>query len=97
LGKLAEDTATRLYNKGQLPDVSVPQAAGAAAAAQPVVTAATATGAAGEVSAEEAAALRAAAADAAAEVERNKSRMQNVAIFFAAYMAFKYVVDHELL
>ena len=31
------------------------------------------------------------------EAERNKNRMTNVAVFFGAYAAFKYVVDHDLL
>ena len=98
LNTLGLETAKRLQERNQLPEVEVPQAAPrAAAAALPNAAAGGAAGVGGQLSAEAAKAAQQASIDAAAEAARNQSRLTNVAVFFAVYAAFKYAADHELI
>ncbi len=108
IAQMAEETGQRLAKAGQLSNATAPQhpansaaaAAGAVAggAVQPAAGSAAGAAAGGSaLSPEEQATARAMVADAHAEVERNKSRMTNVAVFFVGYAVFKYVADHELL
>ena len=102
--EVAADTAERLQSKGQLPTVNSPSApgagggaAGAAGGAPATAGAKAATAAIAELSPEAQAIAVAATVEEAAQQQRSKDRMQNVAVFFMAYAAFKYVCDNELL